>query len=903
MDAQMSVIAAAYPSHLESDVVLRTGRTLRIRPIRPDDRASLFEFFSSLSSTSLRSRFFDTCSPAAALGGAPADVDYVNDFGLVGELGGGIIAVAHYFRCAHRLTFAEVAFTIADLAQGSGIGTRLLERLAEIARENGIKVFEAEVLADNQRMLDVFLGSGFEVTMGSSEGVVQVSLSLDLTSRFADQAADRSRKAAYASMRSIFEPHSIAVIGASRRPGQLGTAILHNLRTTGFRGSLYAVNPNAGTIDSVRSYPSVRAIPEPVELAIVAVPAPLVADVIDDCIDKGVAAVVVITAGFGETGESGRADEQRLVEKIRAAGIRMVGPNCMGVINTDPAVNMHGTFASAFPPQGNVAMSSQSGALGLAILDYARALDIGFSTFVSVGNKADVSGNDLIQYWAEDPNTDVILLYLESFGNPRRFGEIARRVARKKPIVAVKSGRSSAGARAASSHTGALATSDAIVSDLFRQAGIIRTDTLEEMFDVASILATQPLPAGRRVGIVTNAGGPGILAADACEANGLELAPLSDETAAHLRAFLSAAASVGNPVDMIASASADDYRRTMQFLLADPAIDAVLVIYIPVLPADAENVAAAIREPALSAHGKPLIATFMGAGGAPAPLGAVPSFPFPERAVRALARSTSYAEWRRRPAGTTRRFDDIDVAGARGIVDGALAGGGGWLDAARVDTLLRFAGIATPAMEIVRSADEAFEAAIRIGTSTGTGLALKGQGPQLLHKTDSNALRLGLAGADHAREAYVDLQRQLGAAMTHAIVQEMVSGGIEVMIGVTERTTFGHVLVYGAGGTLVELLSDVAFRIHPITELDAEDMLAEVRCTKLLHGFRGAAPADIEAVKETLARVSALISICPEIQELDLNPLKVLERGAVAVDARIRIEPCAEAEPSRRIAY
>jgi acetyl coenzyme A synthetase (ADP forming)-like protein len=895
----MSATAAAYPSHLESDVVLRTGRTLRIRPIRSDDRTSLLAFFSALSPASLRSRFFDLCSPASALAGSPTDVDYSNDFGLVGELGGDIIGVAHYFRCAHRPTVAEVAFTIADLAQGSGTGTRLLERLAEIARENGIECFEADVLNSNQRMLDVFLDSGFAVTTGSREDVVQVSFSLDPTSRFADHAADRSRKAAYASMRSIFAPRSIAVIGASRRPGQLGTAVLHNLRTTGFRGSLYAVNPNAETIDSVRSYPSLRAIPEPVELAIIAVPAPLVAGVIDDCIDKGVAAVVVISAGFGETGEEGRAHEQRLLEKVRAAGMRMVGPNCMGVINTDPAVNMHGTFASVFPPHGNVAMSSQSGALGLAILDYARSLNIGFSTFVSVGNKADVSGNDLIQYWAEDPDTDVMLLYLESFGNPRRFGEISRRVARKKPIVAVKSGRSPAGARAASSHTGALASSDAIVSDLFRQAGIIRTDTLEEMFDVASVLATQPLPAGRRVGIVTNAGGPGILAADACEANGLELAPLSDETAAQLRTFLPAAASVGNPVDMIASASADDYRRTIQFLLADPAIDAVLVIYIPVLPTEAENVAAAIRESALSTNGKPLIATFMGASGVPAPMGSVPSFPFPERAVRALARSTTYAEWRRRPAGITRRFADIDVAGAREIVNRGLENGGGWLDAAAVDALLRATGIVTPPMEIVESAESAFEAAIRIGTP----VALKGQGPQLLHKTESNALRLNLGTECDVREAYADLQRHLGDAMTHAIVQKMVSGGVEVMIGVTERTTFGHVLAYGAGGTLVELLSDVAFRIHPITDLDAEDMLAEVRCTKLLRGFRGAAPADIAAVRETLARVSALIDICPEIQELDLNPLKVLEQGVVVVDARIRVERSEHAQPSRRIAW
>src|SRR6266542_2605350 len=507
----MSTIA--YPAHLESDVVLRNGRTLRIRPVRPDDAEGLKRMFGNLSRESLYSRFFDLRTAEEALRYSPVDVDYDRDFGVVGQVGEDIIAVAHYFAFPRRPTAAECAFTIADRYHGCGIGTKLLEKLAEIARTRGITQFEAEVLPENQRMLDVFLCSGFDATSRSSEGSVHVTFPIELTEASANVYAERSQKAAFASMEPIFAPRSIAVVGASRTRGQLGTEVLHNLRNTGFRGSLYAVNPNATEIDLIPCFPSVRSIEGPVDLAVIAVPAKHVEAVVDDCVAKGVRALVVITAGFGETGAAGREAELRILEKVRAAGIRMVGPNCMGVINTDPAVRMHATFSSVFPPSGNVAMSSQSGALGLAILDYARSINIGFSTFISVGNKADVSGNDLIQYWAEDPNTDVMLLYLESFGNPRKFGEIARRVGKKKPIVAVKAGRSTAGARAASSHTGALATSDAIV---------------EELFDVAALLANQPLPHGRRVGIVTNAGGPGILASDACEASGLEIPQLSE---------------------------------------------------------------------------------------------------------------------------------------------------------------------------------------------------------------------------------------------------------------------------------------------------------------------------------------------------------------------------------------
>lgn len=890
---------APYPAHLETDVVLRTGRTLRMRPVRADDHDRLLRFFTALSSESLRSRFFDVRSADDALRSAPYEVDYEDAFGLVGELGAEIVATAHYFRLTHRPSVAEVAFAIADRAQGRGIATRMLERLAEIASTHRIERFEADMLSDNQRMLDVFLDSGFDVKVGSREGVVHLSFAIDRTPEFEERAAARAVHAAHASMKAIFEPRSIAVVGASRRPTQLGSLILRNLKSTGFRGSLYVVNPNATEIESTPSFPALTAIPDAVDLAIIAVPAAAVEPVVDDCVTKGVRAIVVITAGFAETGTAGKELEKRLLEKVRAAGIRMVGPNCMGVINADPGVSMHATFSPVFPPPGNVAMSSQSGALGLAVLDYARSLNIGFSTFISVGNKADVSGNDLIQYWSEDPKTDVMLLYLESFGNPRKFAEIARRVSRRKPIVAVKAGRSSAGARAASSHTGALASSDVIVGELFRHAGIIRTDTLEELFDVASLLAVQPLPRGRRVAIVTNAGGPGILAADACEANGLELAPLTDEVMARLRTLLPAAASVGNPVDMIASASAEHYGQVTRLLLDDVAVDAVVVIYIPVLPGGADDVAGAIRECAANAKGKTLVATFMGARGAPASLAPAPSFPFPERAVRALARATAYAEWRRKPTGTVRRFEDLDVAALRGCVNKQLAAGGGWLDPLDVDAVLRAAGIPTARVELVRSAEEAVEASMSIGFPA----VLKAQGSTLLHKTEAGAIRLALQDECAVREAFTELKDRLGDRMESAIVQRMISDGVEAMVGATHEPTFGHVIAYGAGGTLVELVSDIALRIHPLTDADVGDMLGEVRFSRLLRGYRGSAPVDVAALEEVLMRVSALLTVCPEVRELDINPLKVRQQGVAAVDARIRLEAVPSDAPSRRIAY
>jgi acyl-CoA synthetase (NDP forming) len=678
--------------------------------------------------------------------------------------------------------------------------------------------------------------------------------------------------------------------------------------TARFTGRLAVVHPSAAAIDGVPAVRRLSEIPGDIDLAVVSVPARQVSDVVDDCIARRVRALVIISAGFGETGAAGRALEHSIVARIRAAGIRLVGPNCMGVLNTAADVRLNATFAPVYPPAGAVAMSTQSGALGLAVLDYARDLGIGLSTFVSVGNKADVSSNDLIQYWANDPHTAVILLYLESFGNPRKFSQIARRVGRRKPIVAVKSGRSTAGARAASSHTGALASSDAIVDALFRQAGVIRTATLEEMFDVARLLATQPVPRAGRVAILTNAGGPGILAADACEAAGLTMPPLAEASVAALRSFLPPAAAIGNPVDMIASATADHYEHALATLLDDDGVDSVLVIFIPPLVTKGEDVAAAIKRVAAARSGKPVLAIFMSAQSAGPMLDPIPCFSFPEAAAAALARATAYGAWRKQPETAPPIFHDVNKDAARATVDRALKNGGGWLPPDDCQALLSAAGIPVASSATVAgpagpagpaSEDAAVEAADRIGYP----VVLKAVGPAILHKTEVGGVRIGLENAGEVRQAWRDLAGRLGDAMTGGLVQEMVAGGVEMLVGAIEDPTFGPVLACATGGTLAELLSDMQFRLHPLTERDATAMIDGLRGAKLLRGYRGAAPADEDALRTALLRLSALIDVCPEIVELDVNPLMVLERGVRAVDARIRVERPRPRPSTRRVSY
>jgi len=882
-----------------TDVVVRDGSTVCLRQAQSADVAALLQFLQSLSPQSLYYRFHghptlneSRVRALVGLDGSPATT-------LVAESAGRIVAFAGYHREPNAPDRAEVAFAVSDAIQGHGIGTRLLEHLAKLARQVGIKTFDAYVLGDNRRMLDVFRNSGLAETVSVERGVCHVALSLAVTDQFVEEAAARSQAAATASMRAFFEPRVVAVVGANRERGKIGSEILNNLVAAGFTGQIVPVHPTASTIAGLPAYARVTDIPDAVDLAMIVVPAGEVLSAVDDCINKNVRAVCVISAGFSECDADGRAREAILVDKVRRAGCRLIGPNCMGLLNTDSTVRLNATFSPVYPPRGNVAMSTQSGALGLAILDYAKRLDIGISSFVSVGNKADVSGNDLIQYWAEDPNTSVILLYLESFGNPTKFSEIARRVGRTKPIVAVKAGRSTAGSRAAASHTGALASNDVVVDALFRQSGVISTERLEEMFDVAALLSHQPIPKGPRVAIVTNAGGPGILAADACEANGLQLPQLSEATRAELRSFLPAAASVSNPVDMLASAPPDHYRRALASILRDESVDSVITIFIPPLVTEPNAVAAAIAASVDGTHDKPVLGVFMRAEGAPAALAPIPSYAFPESAALALARVTTYGQWRAKPiiaAPSLERFDQDEV---RRIVERVLSRTGGWALPDEAQELLTAAGIESAASRVASDV----EGAARAATELGFPIALKALGPSLLHKTERKAVCLNIADDAGLRAAYADFATRFGSEMTAMLVQQMVPQGVEMIVGAVRDPLFGPLIACGTGGVLVDVLADTAFRLHPLNATDATEMLDELRGSRLLRRYRGSAPADEQALREVLLRVSELIRVAPEIQELDLNPVIVLTTGAPVADVRLRIETSTRVRQGRRVDY
>ncbi len=695
---------------------------------------------------------------------------------------------------------------------------------------------------------------------------------------------------------ALLRPRSVAVIGASSRRGTIGAEIVHNLIHSGFVGPVYPVNPNALAVQSVRAWPDIGSIPDPVDLAVLVVPRDHVLPVVEACLRKGVKGLLVITAGFKETGAEGAELERTIAQKVRAAGARMVGPNCLGIVTTEAGTRLDATFAPTFPPAGTVSVASQSGALGVAMLDYAKELNIGIRDFVSMGNKADVSGNDLLQWWGADPETQVILLYLESFGNPARFRELAREVSRRKPIVAVKSGRSARGLVAASSHTGSLAGADAAVQALVEDTGILRVDTVEELFDMAAFLAHQPIPRGRRVAILTNAGGPGILATDACEALGLVVADLPPALTERLRGELPPAASVRNPVDMIASATPAQFELCARELLADDAIDALIVLFVPPITTDAEAVGQAIVRGAAGMQ-KPVISCFMGRHGVPAALsqlqaGHIPSYAFPESAVQVLARAARYGEWLAKPPGRPLVPAGMDLEAACAVVRAAAARAGeGWLAPAEVEAVLRAVGVRQPGALVARDAGEAAMHARRLGFP----VVLKLVSDTITHKSDVGGVKVDLRNESDVFNAWDSIaaalaERGLGP-MPGGLVQAMVSGGVETIVGVTRDPTYGPLVMFGLGGVQVELLRDVAFRPAPLDDRSVGELVRGIRGFPLLQGFRGSTPADVAALEDVLSRVGALAAACPQLQELDLNPVRVLAAGAgcVCLDARIRV--------------
>ena len=898
----MSTVSAVtnYPTDREADVVLRDGTTVHVRPIRPADGATIRTFFEAVSEESITFRFFGAPNIDWVTSWA-VDVDYSDRFGLVVESGTPRSIVAHGVYVRMDATRAEVAFLVADAWQGRGIATILLAHLAEVAEQHGITTFVAEVLPQNHRMVEVFRESGFPVELRSRPDALEVELPTSLSPAAVEQFEERERIAAVAAVRSFLEPSSVAVIGASRRRGTIGGEILHNLLAAGFTGAVYAVNAQAEEVQSLPAYHSVADIPGGVDLAVVAIPAEGVVAVARQCAAASVRALLVISSGFAEAGAEGVRRQHELLEVCRDAGMRIVGPNCLGVLNTASDVRLNATFAPPVSVSGHVGFMSQSGGLGIAIIEAAGRLGVGLSSFVSVGNKADLSGNDFLRYWEQDPNTELALLYLESFGNPRKFARIARHMARRKPIIAVKSGRSVAGARATSSHTGAmLSASDVTVEALFEQAGVIRTDTMHELFDVAALLSAQPVPRGDRIAIVTNGGGPGILCADACQAHGLQITELADEVRARLSEFLPASAALGNPVDMIASASAEDYRRTLQTLIDADACDAIIAIFVPPLVTDARDVAVAIRAASEAHSPVPIASVFMVSEGAPTELRTdsvrVPCYQFPEDAARAIALAVRHGRWRAREAGRVPELPAVRSVEAAAIISRELAAGSGWLSPACVAQLFDCYGLPMIETIVVSSASRAVAAAAKLNSP----IALKASAKGLLHKTDAGGVQLGLRGPKAVRAAartIVEAVTRAGHTLDGFVIQPMAPDGVELIVGVVNDHSFGPVLACGAGGTTAELINDVAVRITPLTDVDAREMVRSLRTFPLLDGYRGAPRCNVAAIEDVLLRLSAMVETHPEIVELDCNPLIVTPDRTLIVDARVRVETAGPLPP------
>jgi acetate---CoA ligase (ADP-forming) len=859
------------------DVILKDGGTLRLRPSAAGDAEAVLTFLRGLSDRSLYLRFHGIRTVDASLVEPLLEPDWVERGALAAWLGDRVVGFANYVRLRDP-SAAEVAFVVADEEQGRGIGTRLLEQLVARAAESGITRFFADVLAENQAMLSVFAEAGFDVVRELEHGEVEVSFPIARTETFQARVEERDHVAVAASLRPFFAPSSVAVIGASRRRGSIGGELFRNIIDADFQGAAYPVNRGGEPVAGVRGYGAIEQIPDPVDLAVICVPGAQVLEAAEAALAKGVRALCVISSGFAETGVAGRERQEQLLALVRAHGARLLGPNCLGIASS--RVRLNATFAPRALPPGRIGFSSQSGALGLALLEQGSAR-LGFSAFVSIGNKADVSSNDLLEWWEDDPDTDVVLLYLESFGNPRKFARLSRRLARRKPILALKAGATAAGAKAASSHTAALAGSEAAVEALFHQAGVLRARTLEELIDAAALLSSQPLPRGRRVGVLTNAGGLGILCADACDAVGLELPELGEETRRALSEVMPRDGSLANPVDLLGSATGETYEQAIPPLLADARLDALIVLFVPPVVAGASEVAAAVRRAVETAPAhKPVLAVVMSAEGTPPELleAGVASFAYPESAARALGLAADRAEWLRRPAGTTSALDGVERERAGALVERALTGSSeAWLDPSQARELLQAYGIPLVPEATAASADEAVAAAAELGFPAVVKTAAAGA-----HKTETGAVALDLRDEEQVRAAV----ERIGPPV---IVQPYLRGGTELLAGVVQDPVFGPLVAFGPGGVLAELIGDAAFRIAPLTDVDAEELVHGGKAGRLVAGFRGAPPADAAALAELVQRLGRLAEDLPEVTELDLNPVIAGPAGCVAVDARVHL--------------
>ena len=814
---------------------------------------------------------------------------------LLGLLGDELVGVASY-ELIPGLQTAEIALAVADGMHERGIATLLLEHTVSLARACGVMALTAEALPDNSAVLRLLADSGLAVRRMSGNGMVELSMpvpqsaALGEASAYLDAVAGRDEQADTASLGPLLAPRSAAVVGAVSRPGSIGRRILLNIRDAGFPGALYAVGSQAAGIEGIPCVASVSALPEAPDLVVVAVPAARVLDVAQECGKRGARSLVVITLGLTP------AQESALLEASRRGGMRLVGPNCFGV--AVPGIGLDATFAVHRPAPGKAGLVVQSGGVGAALLEHFSRLGIGTSSFASVGDMLDVSGTDMLMWWEADNVTELAVLYLESFGNPRRFARTARRVSATVPILTVHAGRSAPGQRAAASHTAAAAAPLITRQALFDQAGIIATTSFSELLDAAVLLASQPVPAGSRVSIVTSGGGAGVLAADACAEAGLAIATPGPEARSRLREVLPDGSTFGGPIDTTATVSAEAFRAALHIAASEDGVHAVLALVIRNSSADLTPALTAGRLPvpiaAVVLDQPESVRLLHGAGAGPA----VPAYASPEAAARALAQAARYGSWRSRPAGTVPEIRDLRVADARSIVDSFLARmpGGGWLSAVEADDLLRCYGL--PMVEFHRA--ESADAAVDAAAGLGGHVVIKADVPGLIHKSNAGAVELDLHGSHEVREAMRRLQGKFGRRMTGVLVEPMITGGAETIIGVVQEPVFGPVVVFGLGGVATEVLGDYVARLAPLTGTDASDLIHSLRAAPLLLGHRGQPAADTGALRDTLLRVSRLADDLPQVAELDLNPVIARPDGAIAVDARIRVTSHHLADPFLR---
>jgi acyl-CoA synthetase (NDP forming)/GNAT superfamily N-acetyltransferase len=869
------------------DALLMDGRIVHVRQVIEADTEALSALYSRASPRSRYLRFFTAgiSIDREVQRLVAAGNDHV---ALVAEHDGLAVGVASYEILNGDQ--AEVSLLVDDAWQGDGIGSLLIEHLTALARKAGIQELVGDVLASNVTMLRTSAGVAPGIVRDHDEDpeVVRIHIPTQPDERALAAAGTRDRTAEHNSLRPLLAPASVAVIGVSRSQSGVGYEILQAIRAGGFTGRIYPVNPHVQTIDGLACHRSIGAIPERVDLAIVAVPAPHVEQVIEECGAAQAGAAVVLSAGFGEMGSSGAATESRLISSVRRHDLRLVGPNCIGLINTDPLVRLNATFAATAPTPGHLAVASQSGAVGIAILDSAEGSGVGISTFVSLGNKIDVSTNDLLAYWYDDVATQAVALYVESLGNPRRFSWLARALSTRKPILAVKSGRSAGGRRAGASHTAAAAAPDVAVDTLFQQAGVLRMETLGELLDAARLLTEQPLPAGDRVAIVGNAGGLNVLAADAAGAADLKIVELSTTLQEEFAGLAPHLGGVANPVDLGADAPPATIGRAMRALASSGEADALVVTLVATRTNDMPGALAALSEAADDLPQLPIIAVVVG-GEAPLKLGRgnVPVYTLPEDAVRSLGHASRYARWRREPAGSRPAISPIDRQAARQIVAAALANGAGWQPVAVTHSLMTCYGI--PLLETRLAAS--VEKAAKMARELGFPIVIKATRPGLVHKSELGGVQLGLADESAVRQAYLAISDALGEVGPEVALRPMVQTGVELVVGVAHDQLFGSVVLIGLGGVHTDLLGDRSFRALPLTDRDAAAMWRELHAAPLLTGYRGAPAMDTDGLEQLLLRVAQLAEDLPEVTELDLNPVVAVSAGVAALDVKLRLQP------------